>query len=67
MDGSKRSAGSGNAAARQLPTNLCTHSHVPSDRLDGAQVHETQAAVLLQSRHGVLQSGPDALVLLYVL
>lgn len=53
------------AAARQLPSNLCTHSHVPSDRVDGAQVHETQAAVLLQRPPGALQSGPHAPVLLH--
>lgn len=55
------------AAARQLPTNLCTHSPVPSDRMDGSQVHETQAGVLLQRPHGALQSGPYTLILLHVL
>lgn len=62
-----RSAGAGMATARQLPTNLCTHSHVPSDRVDGAQVHETPAAVLLQRPPGALQSGPHTPLLLHVL
>lgn len=67
MDGPQGSEGAGMAAARQLPTNLCTHSHVPSNRVDGAQVHETQTAVLLQRPPGALQSGPHTLVLLHVL
>ena len=55
------------AAVGQLPTNLCAHSHVPPDCVDGTQVHEAPAAVLLQRPHGALQSGPDALVFLHVL
>lgn len=67
MDGSQRSAGARMAAARQLPTNLCLHSHVPPDRVDGAQVHEAQAAILQQRPPGALQSGPHTLVLLHVI
>lgn len=67
MDWSQRSAGAGVASARQLPTDLCTDSHVPSDCVDGAQVHETQAALLLQRPPGALQSGRHVVVFLHVL
>lgn len=62
-----RSAGTRHAAARQLPTDPGTDSHVSPGRVDGAQVHEAQAAVLLQRRHDALQSGPHAPVFLHVL
>lgn len=55
------------AAARQLPSNLCTNTHVLADRMAGAQVHETQTAGVLPGSPVGLQSGPHDLVLLYVL
>lgn len=55
------------AAAGELPTDPCTHSRVPYDRVVGAQVHETQRAVLLQRPPPDPQSGPHTLVLLHVL
>lgn len=62
-----RSAGDRVAAVGQLHTNLCTYSHVPSDCVDGAQVHAAPTAVLLQGLHGALQPGPYPAVLIYVL
>lgn len=62
-----RWAGTGMAASGQLPSNLCTNSHVPADRMAGAQVHETQTAGVLPGSPVGLQSGPHDLVLLYVL
>ncbi|KAF7646776.1 hypothetical protein LDENG_00182390 [Lucifuga dentata] len=50
MDGSQRSAGAGLAAAGQLPTNLCTDSHLPPDRVDGAKVKQTLLNALKWAR-----------------
>lgn len=54
-------------AAGQLSSNLCTDRHVPADRVVGAQVHEPQAAVLLQGPPSGLQSGTHTPLLLHVL
>lgn len=43
-----RSSGERLATAGQLPTHSGLHHHVPPDRVDGAEVHEEQAAFLLQ-------------------
>lgn len=62
-----RWTGTGMAAARQLPSNLCTNTHVLADRMAGAQVHETQTASVLPGPPGALQSGPHSIIFLYVL
>lgn len=62
-----RSAGARLVAAGPLPSNLCADSPLSPDRVDGAQVHEAQAAVLLPRCHDDLQPGPHAAVLLHVL
>lgn len=67
MDGSQGREGAGMVAAGQLYSNLCTDRHVPADRVVGAQVHEPQAAVLLQGPPSGLQSGTHTPLLLHVL